>query len=95
MYKQLLKKTSIFLGPGTYEDQESYKHLTRSPCNAILKNYSGVNALDPNNCDELYYVGDNVVRDPNGKKILGRKPNSRSIINLSRHGENRGRNLDN
>ncbi len=34
-YDQWARKTSMFLGPGVYEDVEKFKSLTRQPCAAL------------------------------------------------------------
>ena len=76
LYRQLANKTSVFLGPGSYDDQQSFNHLTRVPCSAVIKDVGGSSAgglKDAAGKGECYYVGDNLVIDPNAKKLIGKK----------------------
>ncbi|TNV80373.1 hypothetical protein FGO68_gene10274 [Halteria grandinella] len=36
-YDQWAKKTSMFLGPGVYDDHEKYRRLTQAPCTAVYR----------------------------------------------------------
>jgi hypothetical protein len=59
------------LGPGSYNPQESFKKLTSSPCQALVKPLTN-HKHDSSHGKTYYMDGGLIMKDPHAEKIYGK-----------------------
>lgn len=70
-YKYQEKRMPPNLGPGSYDPQESFKKLTSSPCQVVVKPL--LNHKLDSSCGKTYYLdGGLITKDPHADKIYGK-----------------------